>query len=276
MIRSIALSTRELVLQVTYSPLQGSVAKSTTAAPMATSNGVTGSQQQALGIDSSRIWMDGISCCPLPCMGIAATQDGSAAQEHCILFSNTAALVMTGQDSKALFGSAVEPYLGFDNAALSQWTQSLACGCQFTTGLAAGQEDDMSGHLVVYPLTTPLGGNAVVAHLVIFMQGHNAMQLYADKLKTIVTAQDLDSASFEVQQLPAIKVVRIALLASGSANEITHAECDQGQRALVKAYNAAAVCRAEGKRPLSALPNALDPVAWVEYFDLCLSRPVQR
>jgi hypothetical protein len=226
-------------------------------------------------MDTSRIWLDAFSLSPLPSMVIATSAQDTTSETHHILFANSSCTAMTGQDLEGITHMSLEALLGLDAEMATSLASSMAAGCQFVMPL----KDQKMGvyeaqeYVVLLPLCDIAGSGHLIAHLAIFLHGPGVQYMCHDKLAGMVTVQELKAAHYRITATAAgKKVIRLGLFAtkenSAADAAAQAAECQQG---LQQAYKAVASSRAKGSRPLSALPAALDPVGWLQYFELLLT-----
>ena len=266
--------TRFAHLQATYSPLQGTHKKSTVGQPLATSSAVTELQgDHAFGADSHRIWLDAFVFSPLPAFVVTRSQEN--ADGHAVLLANTAAVMMTGCDIRKLQLDTLESCLNVDPAIAAHLARSSATGCEFTMALPEAAGDEVSGdRLVAMPISSAAAGADVIGHLVVVLQGPGVQQLCGDKLATMPSVDDLAGSNFDLDLVKGRKTVRKGLLVSaqlGGSAAAGSVDMQTAQWALTSAFDAAAMRRDDGNRPITALPAALDPVAWLGMFELCLT-----
>lgn len=254
-------------MQATYSPLQGTIRQGRTAVATTDTD-----LQSDLTYDKDlhRIWLDAFVFSPLPALVVVRIHDGHG---HQILLANSAAVMMTGRDKGKLQMDTLESWIGTDSGTMQQLPRSFESGCEFTMPITGVDETQSSqSHLVAMPVCGTAGaGN--IGYLVLFLQGPGAQQLCGDKLAAVPSVDDLARSGYDLDRLVDSKTIRKGLLTLSSSTSASAGwtEMQSAQWALKSAYDAAAARRDEGRRPLTALPAALDPVAWLDTFELCLT-----
>jgi hypothetical protein len=231
---------------------------------------------QAFGIDTHRIWLDAFSFSPLPSL-VAASRGATEGAGHPILFANSACIGMLGQDAATISSQTLEGLLSCDKNAAAALTSSLPIGCEFTMKFSDSfGSSTQESHLVSMPITDLCAGAGVVAHLIIFLQGTSVSSLNK-KLGELLSDSDLAqvAASYGLSDLKTRKTVRMGLFSTttslNSAGGVGIGGHDAHHQALLSVYQSTAGNRCKGHRCLSSLPPALDTVAWIQLFEVCLT-----
>jgi hypothetical protein len=228
---------------------------------------------QNVGINTHRAWIDAVTIMPLPAMVIGISGNMNSTPQHNVLFANSLCISMLARDMASLRSAALgdlftEPVLA------KKLASSLATGCQFRDSF--NDPFISSGGnltLVSFPVTDMSERAPLVANLLVFLQGETA-NIAAVPLRSMVTADSLAAADFNVQKVNSDATIRVGLCAAAAAGQsqtVAEEEAAPHHAVITAAYESALSNRLSGKRPISSLPSAAAYDQWLTYFQQCLT-----
>ena len=222
------------------------------------------------GIEMHRKLLMCMCFCPIPTIVAETCGQGGTMP---LWFGNAAARSMTGTDQAGLQQLDVASLTcSRGSAAMQLLERGLASGIEVYASLPPEDAPDAQRcYVVALPISGLGDSSAVLAHMFLFLQPPGAHALCQHKLAQMVSLRDLEAANFEVDTAKySSKMLRRSLFGSNrrpaASSASSHEAVKQSMQALFQSI------AEQQAKPSAALPSALDPVGWLELFEILLTQ----